>query len=294
MSDIAFLGMGAMGSRIALRLLAAGHSLHVWNRTPERCQPLVAQGAKAYNSPRQAARAAEIVIAMVADDEASRWVWLDETHGAMGGLQKGVNRQVSQDAIAIEYSTLTPGWSRELAEKMAANHPFLTAPVVGSRPQAEAGQLIQLVGGGAATLALVHPILESHSAIIHHVGDAAASMALKLAINTLFGIQVAALGEILGMLQKTGMSAETAIDWLNQMPTTSPALKGIGTLMAAQNYAPLFPIDLVEKDFRYARTSAQSLETRVPTVEAVGKIYQQAQQAGYGADNIAGVAQLYS
>lgn len=284
MSDIAFLGMGAMGARIVSRLLAAGQALHVWNRTPERCRFLVDQGAVAHGSPRQAAKAAEIVIAMVADDAASRWVWLDGTDGAMGGLQGG--------AIAIEYSTLTPGWSHELAAKMAP-HPFLAAPVVGSRPQAEAGQLIQLVGGDTATLALVQPILESHSGMIHHVGDAAASMALKLAINALFGIQVAALGEVLGVLQKTGMSAETAINWLNQLPTTSPALKGIGALMAAQNYAPLFPIDLVEKDFRYAQTLAQSLEAKVPTIEAVGNIYQQAQRAGYGTDNIAGVAQLY-
>ncbi|MEA5464113.1 NAD(P)-dependent oxidoreductase [Leptothoe sp. PORK10 BA2] len=286
MTDIAFLGMGAMGARIATQLLSAGHSLHVWNRTPARCQPLVEQGATAYDSPKQAAEAAEVVIAMVANDEASRQVWLNGETGAMAGLQQG--------AIALEYSTLTLGWSCELARKMAAHsHPFLAAPVIGSRPQAEAGQLIQLVGGDAATLDAVQSILKNHSAVIHPVGDATASMALKLAINTLFGIQVAALGEVLGLLQKTGMSSEIAISWLNQMPTTSAALKGIGALMANQNYAPLFPINLVEKDFRYAQEFAQSLEANVPVVEAVRQIYQQAQKSGYGADNIAGIAQLY-
>lgn len=284
MTNIAFLGMGAMGTRIAKRLVTAGHSLRVWNRTPDRCQPLVDQGAIAYTSPKEAAQTADVVIAMVTDDEASRQVWLHETTGAIYGLK--------EDAIALAYSTLTPAWSRELADKMAA-HPFLAAPVVGSRPQAEVGKLIQLMGGDAATLARVQPILESHSGMIHHVGDATASMALKLAINTLFGIQVAALGEILGMLQKMGMPETTVIDWLNQMPTTSPALKGIGALIATQNYAPLFPIDLVEKDFRYTQELAQSLEANVPTVEAVRKVYQRAQTSGHGADNIAGVAQLY-
>jgi 3-hydroxyisobutyrate dehydrogenase len=173
------------------------------------------------------------------------------------------------------------------------NHPFLAAPVVGSRPQVEAGKLIQLVGGDVTTLARVQSILESHSGVIHHVGDATASMVLKLAVNTLFGIQVAALGEILGMLHKTGMPEETAIDWLSQMPITSPALKGIGCLMVAQNYAPLFPIDLVEKDFRYAQEFAQSVEANIPAVKAIRTVYQQAQTSGYGADNIAGVAQLY-
>ncbi|MEO0395263.1 MAG: NAD(P)-dependent oxidoreductase [Cyanobacteria bacterium P01_A01_bin.137] len=286
MSNIAFLGMGAMGARIATRLLTVGHSLRVWNRTPERCQPLVEQGATAHNSPRQAAETAAVVIVMVANDDASRQVWLDEKTGAMGGLRQG--------AVALEYSTLTPSWSHELAQIMSnLNHPFLVAPVVGSRPQAETGQLIQLVGGDLTTLTSVQAILASHSAVIHPVGDATNSMGLKLAINTLFGIQVAALSEVLGLLQKTGMTPSTAIDWLNQMPTTSPALKGIGALMAAQNYAPLFPVDLVEKDFRYAQLFAQTVGAPVPTIEAVREVYQQAQQAGYGADNIAGIAQLY-
>ena len=276
-----------MGTRIATRLLAAGHSLHVWNRTPERCQPLVNKGATTYASPKAAVQAAEVVMTMVEDDEASRQVWLDETTGAMHGLQAG--------AIALEYSTLTPTWVKELAEVMRdRNYPFLAAPVVGSRPQAEAGQLIQLVGGDTATLEIVQPILATHSAAIHYVGDVTASIGLKLAINTLFGIQVAALGEIIGMLQKTGISPQAAVDWLNQMPTTSPAMKGIGGLMATENYAPLFPIDLVEKDFRYAQAQAQAVKASMPTVAAVRKIYHQAQQAGYGADNINGVAQLYS
>ena len=152
MSNIAFLGMGAMGSRIASRLLTAGHSLQVWNRTSERCQPLVEQGAIAHDSPRQAAQTAEVVIAMVADDKASRQVWLEETTGAMGGLNK--------DAIAIEYSTLTPDWSHQLAQTMdKLNHSFLAAPVIGSRPQAEAGQLIQLLGGKASTATSVQTLL---------------------------------------------------------------------------------------------------------------------------------------
>lgn len=286
MTDIAFLGMGAMGTRIATHLMAAGHTLHVWNRTAARCQPLVEQGARVYPSPREAAQATDIVIVMVADDEASRHVWCDQVSGAMYGLRAG--------AIALDYSTLTPGWIQELVGLMRdRNHPFLAAPVVGSRPQAEAGQLIQLVGGDAATLNQVQPLLTIYSAAIHHVGEAPASMALKLAINTLFGIQVAALGEVLGMLQSSGMTPQTAIDWLNQMPTTSLALKGIGNLIASQQYAPLFPIDLVEKDFCYAEDWAQRLDTKVTIIHTARSLYQQAQYQGLGADNINSVAKLF-
>ena len=78
------------------------------------------------------------------------------------------------------------------------------------------------------------------------------------------------------------------------MPTAMPALKGIGTLMVAQNYAPLFPIGLVEKDLRYAQAVAQALGGKVPVIDSAWAVYRQAQESGYGADNIAGVAQLHS
>src|SRR5271168_1104442 len=137
---IAVLGLGAMGRRMAVRLLRAGHSVSVYNRSAGPLHDLVAAGAMAGTTPRAAADGAEIVIAMVRDNEASRAVWCDEQDGALKGIGAG--------AIAIESSTLTPGWVRELAAKVqqtGAN--LLDAPVVGSRPQADAGQLIHLVGG---------------------------------------------------------------------------------------------------------------------------------------------------
>ena len=98
-NKIAFLGLGAMGSRMAINLVQAGHSLHVWNRTRERCNPLVDMGATAHDSPREAAQQADIVFSMVRDDAASRSVWLDGKTGALAGM--------AADTLAIEYSTLS-------------------------------------------------------------------------------------------------------------------------------------------------------------------------------------------
>src|ERR1700761_2079205 len=109
--NITLLGLGAMGARMAANLIKADHALTVWNRTPEAAAALVQLGAKQAPTPRQATEGADFVFAMLRDDEASRDVWLSPHHGAMEGLEKG--------AIAIESSTLTPGWVRELGAAVA-------------------------------------------------------------------------------------------------------------------------------------------------------------------------------
>ena len=131
MNKIAFLGLGAMGLRMAANLVNAGHSVTVWNRDPAKAAPRAALGAGIAGTPKAAAGGAEIVIAMVRDDEASRRVWLDPETGALGWL--------GRHAIAVESSTLSVGWVKALAAAAGERGiSFLDAPVVGSRPQAEA------------------------------------------------------------------------------------------------------------------------------------------------------------
>ena len=145
MSKVAFLGLGAMGSRMAANLLKAGHAVTVWNRSPAAAEALVASGARKASSPMAAAESADFVFAMVCDDDASQNVWLDSTNGALAGMHPG--------AVAIESSTLTPEWIRELSEHFRAKGiSLLDAPVSGSRPQAEAAQLVYLIGGDAKAL----------------------------------------------------------------------------------------------------------------------------------------------
>jgi len=284
---VAVIGLGAMGSRIALNLLKAGYSVVVHNRTIEKAQPLIEHGATLATSPRAAAEQSDVVISMVTDNEVSRQVWLSAETGAILGL--------NSDKIAIEMSTLTVDWVRELNPAITQNGAsFLDAPLVGSRPQAESGKLISLVGGEVETLTQVQPILNAAGvASIHHVGDVGQGMAMKLAVNALFGIQVAALAELLGMLSKDGISPERAMECLWDLPVMSLAAKGAGSLMVSEDHAPLFPIALVEKDFRYATQTAQNLEATIPTVTAVMDIYRNAIAQGHGSENITGIAQLF-
>ncbi|WP_438031201.1 NAD(P)-dependent oxidoreductase [Sorangium sp. So ce233] len=283
---VAIIGLGAMGSRMASRLLDAGHELIVYNRSAERAAPLVDRGARRAASPKEAAAGAGVVISMVTDDEASRAVWLDPERGALGGL--------GAEAIAIESSTLTLDWVRELAEHVGRRGArFLDAPVVGSRPQADAGQLVYLIGGAPETVDAARDVLGVLGAALRHVGLAGSGAVMKLVVNALFGIQVAALAELLGVLRGAGVDRAQALELLGALPVTSPALRGAGALIAADRHEPMFPIDLVEKDFRYALALARDVGASLPTAEAVRRVYAAAQSAGHGGQNIAAVSRIY-
>jgi 3-hydroxyisobutyrate dehydrogenase-like beta-hydroxyacid dehydrogenase len=279
---IAFLGLGAMGSRMAARLLAAGHDLAVWNRSPDAALPLVAGGARHAATPRDAAAGAAIVFSMVTDDAAAQGVWLAPATGAADGLAPG--------AIAIECSTVTPGWVQELAAALAQRGAsLLDAPVAGSRPQAEAGELVFMAGGEAAVLDAARPALAPLGARVLHVGRVGQGAVLKLAVNALFAAQLAAVAELLGYLGANGFATEEAAALLGGMPVVAPPLAGAARLMATRSTATLFTIDLLEKDLGYLLASGAEL----PGATATRALFRRAQQAGLGGGNVSGLAALF-
>lgn len=286
MAKVAVLGLGAMGSRMARNLIEAGHTVAVWNRSPAACLPLAADGAVAADTPRAAATGAAFVIAMLRDDEASAAVWLDADTGALAGLEAG--------AIGIESSTLTVGFVRDLAARFAAaGRGFLDAPVAGSRPQAEAAQLIYLVGGNAQVLAQADPVLRAMGSAVHHAGVAGDGAAVKLAVNALLGVQVAALAEIIGLFAKTGLDPARAIEILTATPVCSPAARGAAASMLSGSFAPMFPAELAEKDFGYALAAAAAAGSAMPLAEATRGVLAATLTQGFGADHLTGVVRLY-
>ena len=284
--NIALLGLGAMGSRMAANLLKADHALTVWNRTPEATAALVAQGAKQAPTPRQAAAGADFVFAMVRDDEASREVWLSPDHGALAGLKEG--------AIAIESSTLTPGWIRKLGLAVAARgSTLLEAPVAGSRPQAEAAQLVYFIGGDEAVLKQVKPLLMAMGSTITHVGPLGSGALVKLSTNALLGVQVTVLAELIGILRRSGADVASALKAIGGTAAWSPAANNLSSSMLAENFSPQFPVELIEKDFRYAVDAAGS-PTEAPTIAAACGVFQKAIANGFGGDNMTSVVQLFT
>ena len=286
MSKISILGLGAMGSRMAHNLLKAGHDLAVWNRSPQAATSLVDAGARWAATPREAAVGADFVIAMVRDNKASRQVWIEPETGAMAGMSAGT--------VAIESSTLTAQWTQELGAHLATRQvSLLEAPVVGSTPQAEAAQLIYLVGGEAEAFARSHAVLGAMGSTVQHVGPLGSGAMAKLATNALLGVQLTAIAELIGLLGRSGVDAARVLEAVSRTPAWSGVAGRVSALMLAGNHAPQFPIDLIDKDFGYVLSAAGS-ESSAPTIAAAREVFRAAIARGFGKDNMTGVVKLFT
>ncbi len=278
---IAFLGLGIMGSGMARRLLVNGFQLTVFNRDTEKSRPFAAEDAQVASSAREAAAQADFVISMVADDNASRSLWLGE-NGALAAAKPG--------AVCIECSTVTVGWVRELAAAAAQkNCEFLDAPVTGSKVQAAAGELSFIVGGDAATLDKSRPVLAAMSKAIIHLGPTGSGALLKLINNFVCGVQVAALAEALAMIERSGLDRAKALEILTSGAPGSPLVKAVSGRMTAPAAAPNFLLRLMAKDLGYAIMEGGKLAVELTTAAAALAAFQRAVTAGHGEQDIAAV-----
>jgi 3-hydroxyisobutyrate dehydrogenase len=285
MTKLAFLGLGAMGARMVRRLAAAQFDLTVWNRSGLPSD-LLDLGLVLAPSPRDAASGADVVVSMVTDDAAAQAVWAAPGTGALEGIAQG--------ALAIECSTLTPAWVGALKARVAATGArFVDAPVMGSRPQAEAGALVHLVGGDLADIDRARPVLTAMSNAIHHLGPTPAGAVAKLAANALFGVQLGLVGELLGFVEKNGLDPKRLVEVFGSLPLMSGAAKVAAEAMLADKFAPLFPIDLVAKDFRYAASAAEVSGADLPITIRAGNVFHEAAEHGLGNENITAIAKRY-
>ena len=280
---IAFLGLGLMGSGMARRLLVNGFPLTVFNRNAEKSKPFATEGARVAMSPRDAAARADVIIAMVADDNASRSLWLGET-GALAAAAPG--------AVCIECSTVTVGWVRELAAEAAAKQcEFLDAPVTGSKAQAAAGELNFIVGGTGATLEKVRPVLAVMSKTILLVGPVGSGALLKLINNFVCGAQVAALAEAMAMIERSGLDRTKALEVITNGAPGSPMVKTVSARMTTPDYTPNFLLRLMAKDLTYAIAEGGKCSLHLDTAAAALGVFQKAIAAGYGEQDIAAIVE---
>ena len=284
MSKIAFLGLGAMGSRLAKNLLDSGADLVVWNRSEEKTKPFVEAGAKAASSPREAGEMADVVLAMVADDEASRAVWLDAETGALAGMARG--------KTAVEISTLQPQWVRELGPKMAEKGVDLVeAPVSGTLPQAENAGLVFFLAGKADALDRAEPVLQPLGKTFTRVGAWGDGATVKLATNAILGVNVAAWAEVIGMLDRAPVDTKAAVDAISKTAVWAPNFGYLTNSMMSGDFDPKFPVELIDKDFRYALALAGA--DKAPLVQHVHEAFERAIGEGLGPENMTALAKLY-
>jgi len=279
--DIAILGLGTMGSSMAANLLKAGFSLAVYNRTAAKAQALVSSGARLASTPAEAANGASIILSMLADDAASREVWLGK-NGAIEAASKG--------AILVESSTVSPAWIAELAGH-AAQHgvELLDAPVTGSRMQAAAGQLSFLVGGSDTVLERATPVLKAMSKEIVHLGPLGSGAKLKLINNFLCGVQIASLAEGIAWIERSGLDREKALAFLKTGAGGSPLIGTISTRMVDHNYAVNFLLKLMAKDLQYAQNEAERCNVDLTTAEAARGLFEAPIAKGLGEADMSSV-----
>ena len=251
---IAFLGLGNMGSGMAGRLLAAGHSLAVFNRTAARAAPFEKLGARIADSPRSAASQADIIIGMTADDESSRAMWLGQD-GALAADNL-------PDALAIECSTLSHDWVLELAEKVRARgFRYVDAPVTGLPDAAAAGTLTLLVGADAADLDAARPILTSLATRVLHFGAVGQGTVYKLMINLMGAVQIASAAEGIVLAERAGLDLKLVADAVASGQAASPqVVRNVRRFVAGDhggvvNFTPALRLKDIDYALRLAKKS---------------------------------------
>ena len=246
MSPVGIVGVGAMGSGFAERLLAHGHRVCVWNRTRAALDPLVALGAAAAQSPAEVAAASDFVITIVSDPVALRAV-SEGAQGIAAGAHPGL--------IAVEMSTVGPEAIRALRESLPASSALLDAPVHGPPAAARAGSLAIFVGGDADVLGQARPVLELLGSVLH-IGPLGSAAGAKLIVQTTLVGTLALLGEALALAEAFSVPREVMFDVLAQTPLASQAQRR-RPMIESGDYSASFRLSLARKDMDLVAEDAQ-------------------------------------
>jgi 3-hydroxyisobutyrate dehydrogenase-like beta-hydroxyacid dehydrogenase len=271
MTTVAVVGLGAMGSRIARRLLDAGHEVVVWNRTPDKTAQLVDLGAIPADTPAEAARSADAVITMVSDPNALR----DVTEGPTGiAASAGVSTTV------VQMSTVGTEPVSRLASLLPAGTGLLDAPVLGSIAEAESGSLTIFVGGPLPLVERWTPILSEFGSPIH-VGPLGAGSAAKLVANSTFFGVLGVLGEALTLARALGLPDDVAFEVLAATPLAAQAERRRPSLESGE-YPARFSLSLARKDAELILAAAAAAGADLRLAKAARTWLQEAEEAGLG------------
>jgi len=269
MARVAFIGLGRMGHGMAGRYLDAGLTVAVWNRSKAKAEDLIARGARWATSPQDAAIDADAVVTMVADDAASRAVWLG-SDGASTSMKAG--------ALAIECSTVSYDHAVRLARELQGRGlTYIDCPVTGLPDAAASGKLTLLVGADPADLEKARPFLAPLSSTIRHFGAVGTGTVYKLINNLMGAIQIAGIAEGLAMAEQAGLDMKLVVEAIESGVAASPQVIRHSRRMVARNFeGATFTASLRHKDAAYAVALAESLLAGPPllgraAVEAYGR-----------------------
>jgi len=271
---VGFIGLGIMGSRMAANLQRHGTRLIVHNRTKEKAEELLKNGAVWAETPAAVAREAEIVFTILAHPEAVSETALGR-EGLLGAQKPGL--------LWVECSTVNPSFTRGMAEEARKrNVRFLEAPVAGSKNLAARAELGFLVGGEESDLEACRPLLEMMGKRIVHVGGCGMGISLKLVINSILAATMVSFSEGVILGQALGLSREMLFTALLGAPVAAPFLSMKKEMLEREEYEPEFPLQWMQKDLQMISTAAYEAGVPMPVSNVVKEIYRMAMRNGFG------------
>ena len=281
-ANIAFIGLGTMGFGMASNLLAAGYNVTAYNRTRSRGEPLVAKGAVLAASPQAAVANADVVITMVSDDAAIEEVLLGE-RGAMAAAKRGT--------LFIDSTTVTPKMAlscSEFARARGLRH--LDAPVTGSRNEANSGKLVFIVGGERSDYEEASPLFEIMGQARYYCGPSSSGATLKLCHNAIAATLTTGIAEASTVVRSSNIDQEVAQAFLSEHGAFSSRLaRAKFPKIFSEDFSANFQLKLMVKDLRYFLSLAQDLHRGTPAIERVEKTLVEANDAGFGDDDVSAV-----
>jgi 3-hydroxyisobutyrate dehydrogenase-like beta-hydroxyacid dehydrogenase len=264
MTNLGFVGLGVMGGRVAKRLLDAGHRVTGYNRTKSKAAWLADAGLVLADTPREVAEASRITFTMVSDTAALQAV-TDGRDGVLAGLSPG--------KVYVDMSTVSPRASRELAARVTdTGAAMLDAPVSGSVTTLERGQLSIMVGGEAAVLEQVRPVLEAIGPKVIHVGGNGQATLMKAAINLNLAVQFTAFSEGLLIAEKGGIPRDIAVESMLASVIASPSLVYRAPFVFELPEQAWFDVRMMQKDLQLALETGRGAGVPMPTTATVNEL----------------------
>jgi 3-hydroxyisobutyrate dehydrogenase-like beta-hydroxyacid dehydrogenase len=257
MANIGFVGLGVMGSEMVSRLLSKGHAVTGYNRTRSKAERLIHQGMKWADSPRAVCAAADFTFAMVTNEKALAAV-LDGPDGILSAVAPG--------KFLIDMSTVSPHYSRSVADKVRAKGAdMIDAPVSGSVITLQEGKLSVMVGGRRETFERLKPILDDIGPKVTYVGDNGLALSMKIATNLSLAVQMMAFCEGVLLAEKSGIARNVAVDVLTNSAVASPMIKYRGPFVLTMPPEAWFDVNMMQKDMLLALEMGRALDVPLPT-----------------------------
>lgn len=284
MTELGFVGLGVMGSRIVKRLLDAGHKVTGYNRTRSKAEWLLQLGMRWADTPREVAEVADITFSMVTGTEALRAV-AEGPDGILAGLGAG--------KLYVDMSTVSPAASRQLArEAKERGAGMLDATVSGSVVTLEEGRLSIMVGGAPEDVARARPILEIIGPKVTHVGGNGQAALMKIATNLSLAVQMLAFSEGVLLAEKGGIPRETAVEVLLNSVIASPMVKYRGPFVLQQPEEAWFDVNMMQKDLLLALEAGREFRVPLPTTAITNEYLTAARAMGLEKQDFAAVFEV--